>query len=508
MINTLHIKNELEQLTRLYEFLDLHTSAYGLEEQLTMQIKLALEEVVTNVILYAYPNKKDQDIRIDMNYGNKQLAIVITDKGTPFNPLEMKEPDITLPPEERPIGGLGIYLVKQLRTEVTYSRSSGKNILTMTKDIDMADFDIKEISALKLKLRIIEKATLAGWIVVILGLYYDWDTIPGLTIVTIIILYIIKGRFRKQLKQKEYLAKIVEERTIELRIQRDQVLNESKKLSDALDALAKAQDELVRKEKLATVGQLTQGLVDRILNPINYINNFAGLSANLIKDLKANITEEQAVMSKENYADSIEILDMINSNLQKINEHGCNTVRIVKAMEELLKDRNGNTTSTDICELCKVNVDVIRKAFKEEIESKQIQIDILCPAEPAMAEIDIEQMNKVMLSLLKNSIYALLKKLQKEEFSPVITIQVEKRLNGTIYISIRDNGIGIEDNIKNKIFEPFFTTKPTAEAAGVGLYLCREVILNHHGSIIVKSEKDNFTEFMISIPIYQKSNNE
>ena len=75
-------------------------------------------------------------------------------------------------------------------------------------------------------------------------------------------------------------------------------------------------------------------------------------------------------------------------------------------------------------------------------------------------------------------------------------------------LRIRDNGIGIEDNIKAKIFEPFFTTKPTAEAAGVGLYLCREVILNHRGSIIVKSEKDNFTEFMITIPIYQKSNNE
>ena len=74
-------------------------------------------------------------------------------------------------------------------------------------------------------------------------------------------------------------------------------------------------------------------------------------------------------------------------------------------------------------------------------------------------------------------------------------------------LRIRDNGIGIEDNIKAKIFEPFFTTKPTAEAAGVGLYLCREVILNHQGAIIVKSEKDNFTEFMITIPIYQKSNN-
>lgn len=135
MINTLHIKNELEQLTRLYEFLDLQASTYGLEEQLSMQIKLALEEVVTNVILYAYPDKKDQDIRIDMNYRDELLTIVITDNGTAFNPLKMKEPDISLPPEERPIGGLGIYLVKQLMTEVIYTRSSGKNILTMTKDI-------------------------------------------------------------------------------------------------------------------------------------------------------------------------------------------------------------------------------------------------------------------------------------------------------------------------------------------------------------------------------------
>ena len=355
----------------------------------------------------------------------------------------------------------------------------------------MADFDIRDIAALKVKLQIIEKLVLADWILIILSMYYDWGGWITCLIVIQIILYIYKSKLRKQLKQKEYLAKVVEERTIELRIQRDQVLNESKKLSDALDALAKAQDELVRKEKLATVGQLTQGLVDRILNPINYINNFAGLSANLIKDLKENITDQQAIMSKENYADSIEILDMINSNLQKINEHGCNTVRIVKA----------------ICNLCKVNVDVIRKQFKEDIENKQIQIELDCPAEPTTAEINIEQMNKVMLNLLKNSLYALLKKLQKKDFTPIINIHVEKRLNGTIFLCIRDNGIGIEDNIKAKIFEPFFTTKPTAEAAGVGLYLCREVILNHQGSIIVKSEKDNFTEFMITIPIYQKSNN-
>lgn len=265
----------------------------------------------------------------------------------------------------------------------------------------MADFDIKEIASLKRQLRIIEKLTLAGWILIIAGFYYGWDTVPGIMLVVQIVLYILKGRLRKKLKQKEYLAKIVEERTIELRIQRDQVLKESEKLSQALDALAKAQDELVRKEKLATVGQLTQGLVDRILNPVNYINNFAGLSANLIKDLKDNITNEQSVMTKEIYEDSIEILDMIEGNLQKINEHGCNTVRIVKAMEDLLKDRHGDVTSTDLCDLCKVNVDVLNKLFKKEIEENQIQIHIECPEKPVMAEINIEQMNKALGSILK-----------------------------------------------------------------------------------------------------------
>ena len=372
----------------------------------------------------------------------------------------------------------------------------------------MADFDVKEIGALKLRLQIVEKVFLGDIVLMILAFYYGWDVWSGWSIVALIVLQIMKSRIKKKLKQKEYLAKIVEERTIELRIQRDQVLKESKKLSDALDALAKAQDELVRKEKLATVGQLTQGLVDRILNPINYINNFAGLSSDLIKDLQRNITDEESVMTKENYEDSIEILDMINSNLQKINEHGCNTVRIVKAMEELLKDHHGDVTSTDICNFCKVNVDVIRKSFQKEIEDQNIQIELQCPLEPLMVDINIEQMNKATLNLLKNSIYALIRKSQKQaDFSPLVTINVEKKLNGTCMITIRDNGIGIEDSIKSKIFEPFFTTKPTAEAAGVGLYLCREVILNHQGSIIVKSEKDIYTEFIITIHIHQNSKN-
>ena len=100
-----------------------------------MQIKLALEEAVTNVIQYAYPDKKDQDIRIDMSYENKRLTIVITDTGIRYNPLERQQPHLTHSLEERPLAPLRNNLLKQLMTEVSYSRSAGKNILTMAKDI-------------------------------------------------------------------------------------------------------------------------------------------------------------------------------------------------------------------------------------------------------------------------------------------------------------------------------------------------------------------------------------
>ena len=367
----------------------------------------------------------------------------------------------------------------------------------------MADFNIKDIQKLKLKIQVVEKIMLVGVIVIVAGFYFDWNT--GLTsspIAILSILYFYRIHLKKKLKQKEYLAKIVEERTIELRVQRDQVLQESEKLSKALDDLAETQDELVRSERLATVGNLTKGLLDRILNPINYINNFASLSVELIHDLEKDLKSKDAVLSPEIYADTMEILKMITSNLQKITEHGSNTVRIVKAMEELLKDQKGKMTSADINNLCKVNMDVIAKLFGKEIEEKQIKLSFEGLTLSLMIDINIEQMSKVLLNIFKNSMYALLKKAEKQEFEPELSVKLKKDKNRVI-IRIYDNGIGVEDSIKSKIFEPFFTTKPTAEASGIGLYVSREVILNHRGTITVSSEKNSFTEVLISVPIYQ-----
>lgn len=134
MTSTLHIKNNPDQLALLYDFLEQQAGHCGIDATLLIQIKLAMDEAVTNVIQYAYPYSEG-DIRIDMGCEEGLLKIVVTDNGIRFNPLENQEPDITLSAEERPIGGLGIFLVKQLMTDVRYDRSEGKNILTMTKEI-------------------------------------------------------------------------------------------------------------------------------------------------------------------------------------------------------------------------------------------------------------------------------------------------------------------------------------------------------------------------------------
>jgi signal transduction histidine kinase len=365
----------------------------------------------------------------------------------------------------------------------------------------MPDFNIKDIETISHRIKWVEKISMAGIALVVVAFYLNYSSLAWGIFMALIALYVLKGRLSRQLKQKQYLAKIVEERTIELRVQRDQVLLESEKLSGALAALAEAQDELIRQERYATVGQLTKGLVDRILNPLNYINNFAGISSELITDLRKAIESESD--------EAMEILDMIDGNLGKIAEHGANTVRIVKAMEELLKDRKGKMSIADINNLCRLRIDEVKERYSREIEMHNIRIAFHPLPLSLMININIEQMSKVVRHILENGLYAILKKAAKDDGDKLQLSVGLGKLDDNVVITIRDNGTGIEDSIKDRIFEPFFTTKPTAEAAGTGLYICREIILNHKGTIDVSSEKDRFTEFTITVPIHQhKENNE
>ncbi|MCD7938222.1 MAG: ATP-binding protein [Tannerellaceae bacterium] len=135
MMKKLHLKNDMNELHRLHDFMDQVSGELGLSPHTSMNLKLALEEALVNVICYAYPEEKDQIISLYLEALPEQLTFTLVDSGTPFNPIAKPEPDIELPEKQRPIGGLGIFLVKKLMTKVIYERSDNKNILTLIKEL-------------------------------------------------------------------------------------------------------------------------------------------------------------------------------------------------------------------------------------------------------------------------------------------------------------------------------------------------------------------------------------
>ena len=310
---------------------------------------------------------------------------------------------------------------------------------------------------------------------------------------------LVQLRLRQLEKDKLQLEKVVQERTAEVVKQKDEIQEKSESLEKALDDLHSAQNQLIRQEKMATVGKLTQGLIDRILNPLNYINNFSKLSQGLVKDIEANIEDEKDHMDEENYEDTIDVLGMLDGNLQKVGEHGVNTTRTLKAMEEMLKDRTGGVVEMDLSSVFKQDEEMVGKYYAEDIAQYHITTKFNYPESGVMVKGNPDQLSKTFMSMIGNAIYAIVKKAQRKPYEAVLSLDATVA-DGMVSIVIRDNGIGIEEKILDKIFDPFFTTKTTGEASGIGLYLSHDVVQNYGGNITVESVKDEYTQFTITLP--------
>jgi signal transduction histidine kinase len=301
-------------------------------------------------------------------------------------------------------------------------------------------------------------------------------------IYVVILAYIVWLLFRYRLKRlqrdKIKLEQIVEERTADLR---------------------NAQHELIRQEKMASVGKLTEGLIDRILNPMNYIINFSKMSNDLLRDLKENIDNNKEHIDSDDYEDTLDVLDMLTENLQNVDKYGQNTTRTLKAMEEMLKDRTGGYVDMDLLPVLRQDEKMLANYYAKEIEQYHIHISFYLPDGAMPLHGNPDMLSKTMMSLLGNAVYAVVKKAQKQQqYNPEISLTATVT-DGQYILKVRDNGVGIEEKILGKIFDPFFTTKTTEEAAGVGLYLSREIIQNHGGDMSAVSTKDEFTEFTITL---------
>ena len=294
---------------------------------------------------------------------------------------------------------------------------------------------------------------------------------------------LFRYRLKRLEKEKVKLERIVEERTADLR---------------------NAQDELIRQEKMATVGKLTKGLVDRILNPMNYIINYSKMSNDLLGDLKENIDHNKEQIDKNDYEDTLDVLDMLTKNLTSVHQFGQNTTRILKAMEEVLRDRTGGYGDITLLPVLQQVEKQFAKHHAQEQEQYGIRPVFDLPADPMPLYGNPDMLCKAVTNLLDNAVYAVVKKIQKDpQFVPEISLAVSIA-EGKYSLKVRDNGTGIEEKNLGQIYDPFFTTKTTGEAAGVGLYLTREIIQNHGGDISVASVQDEYTEFTITLPMVKK----
>ena len=281
----------------------------------------------------------------------------------------------------------------------------------------------------------------------------------------------------------------------------NEVQERTRELSQSLDDLRAAQDRLVQTEKLASLGQLTAGIAHEIKNPLNFVNNFSALSAELVGELDEALAP--IALDHKTRLDVSELTSMLKSNLEKVVQHGKRADSIVKNMLLHSREGSGEHRAADINALVEESLNLAYHGARAEKSGFNITIrHDLDPAAGA-AELYPQEVTRALLNLMSNGIYAATKRKTEtgdETFEPILSATT-KGLGNAVEIRIRDNGTGIPSEVKERMFNPFFTTKPTGEGTGLGLSMSHDIIVKQHGGRIdVETEPGVFTEFIVTLP--------
>jgi two-component system NtrC family sensor kinase len=281
----------------------------------------------------------------------------------------------------------------------------------------------------------------------------------------------------------------------------DEVQQRTRELSKSLDDLRTAQDRLVQTEKLASLGQLTAGIAHEIKNPLNFVNNFSSLSAELVDELDETLVP--APLDQKMRGDVGELTLMLKSNLEKVVQHGKRADSIVKNMLLHSREGSGDHRSADINAIVEDSLNLAYHGARAERSGFTITLQHDLDPHAGAAELYPQEITRALLNLISNGFYAATKRKADsgdDSFEPVLSAST-KDLGTAVEIRIRDNGAGIPPDVKEKMFVPFFTTKPTGEGTGLGLSMTHDIIVKQHGGRIdVETEPGVFTEFIITLP--------
>jgi len=271
----------------------------------------------------------------------------------------------------------------------------------------------------------------------------------------------------------------------------------------AYSELKAAQARLIQTEKMASLGQLTAGIAHEIKNPLNFVNNFAGLSVELLDELKETAAPAVAALDTDKRADIDEVIGMLTGNLEKIAEHGRRADGIVKSMLEHSRGVSGERRVVDLNALAEEALNLAYHGARAQDANFNITLER--DLDPAIAPLELapQEITRVLLNLFGNGFYAADKRKRDgaaPDFRPVLNVTT-RDLDEAVEIRVRDNGTGIAPEIRDKLFQPFFTTKPTGEGTGLGLSISWDIVTQQHGgTIAVDSRLGEFTEFAIRLP--------
>lgn len=291
--------------------------------------------------------------------------------------------------------------------------------------------------------------------------------------------------------QNVMLEQIVAERTAELTRQKEE-------LEQTLTELKVTQDQLIQREKMASLGELTAGIAHEIQNPLNFVNNFSEVSVELIEELKEERKKEKRDLELED-----EILTDITQNLQKITHHGKRADSIVKGMLQHSRTNNHQQEPTNLNTLADEYLRLAYHGLRANDKSFNATLVMDFDENLGLVPVVPQDMGRVLLNLFTNAFYATEQKRKTglAGYQPTVQVITRRIEANEIEIKVRDNGCGIPQAVLNKIYQPFFTTKPTGQGTGLGLSLSYDIITKgHNGELTVDTEEGEFTEFTIRLP--------
>ncbi|ASV31813.1 sensor histidine kinase [Maribacter cobaltidurans] len=284
----------------------------------------------------------------------------------------------------------------------------------------------------------------------------------------------------------------------ENRVLEERVSHRTEQLKNKIDELKATQSQLIQSEKMASLGELTAGIAHEIQNPLNFVNNFSEVNTELIEEMQEEI-------KKGDYEEVLALSNDIRDNQQKINHHGRRADGIVKGM---LQHSRSSSNEKEPSNINAIADEYLRLAYHGlRAKDKSFNATLNTHFDESIGKINIvpQDVGRVILNLITNAFHAVIekKKLEKEKqndsFQPTVWVYT-KRKGTTVYVSIRDNGYGVPDKVKDKIFQPFFTTKPSGQGTGLGLSLSYDIIKTHGGELLLETVKGEGTTFTITLP--------